>query len=219
MNFQKCAENFKKCIKNECSGYDFFEEGFCKSKSLVIGLGFASIIIGAAMYALTSFFGVDAIINFVILIIFGLALILYVYTIKKRSHEGNEEFAKWKAFKKFLVEFSNFEDYPIPGIIVWEKYLVYATSLKIADKVMDQLEVKLPEYSDEGTTYMRRSYYGYHFHYRMQFRMINSSMRNARFQSMSTIAAHNARSGGGGHGGGFSGGSSFGGGGGGGRSR
>ena len=216
-NFQTCSEHFKKCIKDECCRHDFFEEGFCKSKTAVLVFGFVTILIGAAMYAFASMFAVDAIINFIIIGLFGFALVAYVYSIKKRSHKGNEEYVKWKAFKKFLVEFSDFEDYPIPSIIVWEKYLVYATSLKIADKVMEQLEVKLPEYNDDDTTYMRRNYYGYHFHRHMQFRVISSSVCNARVQSMNTIAAHNASSGG--HGGGFSGGSSFGGGGGGGRSR
>lgn len=217
--FQRCADKFKKCIKNECKSHDFFEERISKSKGLLYAIGVAVIFIAVGLTAFTSLFGVDMNVNLIIMCVFAVAFLAYTFSIKKRSRLGNEEYVKWKAFKKFLTEFSDFEDYPIPSIIVWEKYLVYATSLKIADKVMDQLEVKLPEYDDSQTTYMRRNYYGYHFHYHAHFRVIDSSVRNARNNAYTTIAAHHAKSSGGGHGGGFSGGSSFGGGGGGGRSR
>ena len=46
--------------------------------------------------------------------------------------------------KKFLTDFSGMDDYPIPSVTVWEHYLVYAPVLGVADKVMDQLKVKLP---------------------------------------------------------------------------
>ena len=46
------------------------------------------------------------------------------------------------ALKKFLEEFSTFEDYPVPSLIIWEHYLVYATSFGIADKVSEQLKLK-----------------------------------------------------------------------------
>ena len=85
---------------------------------------------------------------------------------------------------------------------------------------MEQLEVKLPEYEESDTTYMRTYYHGYHYHPYFYIRSFNSTMTTARMNSISTIQAHNIKmSGGSGRGGGFTGGSSFGGGGGGGRSR
>ena len=87
---------------------------------------------------------------------------------------------------------------------------------------MDQLQVKLPDVntvSDDsvyyGGTYMN-SFYWHRRHNR--FIIANSMSRaltSARRNTMSSIAAHNAKSSGSGRGGGFSGGSSFGGGGGG----
>ena len=161
-------------------------------------------------------FTVSAIVNYIIIAVITVAYLLYVATIKKRTVNGNEEYTKWKAFAHFLEDFGNMKDYPMPGIEIWEEYLVYATSLKLADKVMEQLKVKLPNISDmEGGTFTR-TVYVHHYSPFYVTRSISTAMTNARMTAVSTIAAHNASShSGGGHGGGFSSGSSFGGGGGG----
>lgn len=113
------------------------------------------------------------------------------------------------------------EDYPIPGVVVWEHYLVYATSLKVADKVMEQLEVKLPAemIESEQATYMGIGYRYYGFRLGYALGRINQSVSTARANGRATIAAHQAQVSGSGRGGGFGGGRSFGGGGGGFRGR
>lgn len=219
-NFQKKMNAFRDDIKKECKKYDFFEKGLTKKKAKVSGYGIGLFIIGVIIVFLTFMFELDNIYN--LLIFFGSAIIyfLYIASIKKRSRNGNDEYHKWKAYKKFLEEFSTFEDYPIPSIVVWEEYLPYATSLKIADRVMEQLEVNLPSESVDGgmnITYMNSFYYRRkqrHFIY-----VMNSTWISLRMECRQTIASHQIRSSGGGRGGGFSGGSSFGGGGGGSRAR
>lgn len=218
-NFQKKMLAFKNDIKKECKNYDFFEKGLTKKKAKVSGYGIGLFIIGVITLFLTFMLELDNLYN--LLIIFGLAIIylLYVASIKKRSKKGNDEYHKWEAYKKFLEEFSTFEDYPIPSIVIWEEYLPYATSLKIADRVMKQLEVNLPSEPIEGgmnLTYMNSFYYRRkqrHFIYAM-----NNTWLSLRMECRQTIASHQIRSSGGGRGG-FSGGSSFGGGGGGSRAR
>ncbi len=174
-----------------------------------------AFLIAAAIYNLVT------ILNIFVIIILAIVYGIYLLTIKRRTKYGNEEYAKWKAFKNFLENFSDFSDYPMPSIVIWEKYLVYATSFKIADKVMKQLKVKLPEISDaqgnDQLTFMSGYFYGRYNSF-VFVDAIRNSYRDAKVNAMSTIAAHHASSGGG-RGGGFSGGSSFGGGGGGGRSR
>ena len=59
----------------------------------------------------------------------------YLSTIIKRTKEANEEYVKWMAFKNFLQDFGNMQDYPIPALTIWEHYLVYATSFGIAELV------------------------------------------------------------------------------------
>lgn len=223
-NAQKLLEmgsRFSKAIKNEYKDKKYFENAKQKAMHkgglmfLLYGFLFFAIIVASAAFDLV------AIANVVVLVLLAMIYGIYILTIKRRTKYGNEEYAKWKAFKNFLENFSDFSDYPMPSIVIWEKYLVYATSFKIADKVMKQLRVKLPEIQDASSnnqlTFMDGYWMGRYNSY-MCFDAISSTYRDAKVSAMSTIAAHVSSSGGG-HGGGFSGGSSFGGGGGGGRSR
>ena len=52
--------------------------------------------------------------------------------------------ATWKAFRRFLTRFSTFEDAPALAVIVWERYLVYATALGVADEVEKQVRALVP---------------------------------------------------------------------------
>jgi uncharacterized membrane protein len=143
------------------------------------------------------------------------AYIIYICSINKRSKSGNEDYVRWAAFKKFLEEFSTFEDYPIPSLIVWEHYLVYATSFGIANKVTKQLKLKMGEdvLESRDTTFIL--YYGLRYNYAVN---MSNNVSKLRYTATSTISRHNSTRGAGGsfsnRGGGFSGGSSFGGGGG-----
>ena len=38
----------------------------------------------------------------------------------------------------------------VPELVLWEKYLVYATAFGIAEKVLKQLKVKYPELADDN---------------------------------------------------------------------
>ena len=215
--FESDGKKFKSTILQECKGRDWFlnlKTGKSKASS------FAMIPIGAGIlfFIVCSLFVISAMVNYVILAVVTVVYLGYVATIKKRTVNGNEEYAQWKAFGHFLEDFSTMEDYPMPGLEIWEEYLVYATTLKLADKVMEQLKVKLPELDNlEEGTYMRTYYMGHSYGRFYITNSISNAINRAHYTSVSTISAHNAQSHGGGHGhgGGFSSGSSFGGGGGG----
>ena len=216
--FNNDARMFKTLVKQSCSDKDFFETK-AKNKGKLYAFVLIPIISLILVNLVSMNYNIDSSISTFMLFIITAVYLIYVTTIKKRSVNGNEEFVKWQAFKNFLVDFGTFKDYPMPGIIIWERFLVYATSFKIADLVMKQLEVKLPDLMDEkNSTYLALSYPRYH----LGFMMYNMSrtMTTARTTVQRTVVRHNqSKSGGFGSGGGFSGGSSFGGGGGGGRSR
>ena len=218
--FAKQGEAFKQKVKIAGSKHDFFENAAERAKDKAQGYAFIPIAFAIICWLIVPMFNVDATVNGIISLVIGISYMVYLWSIKRRSKNGNEEFAKWKAFKRFLEEFSSMKDYPIPSIIVWEHYLVYATSLKIADKVMDQLRIKLPDINTEesGATFLSQRYYVPGFYYGYMFGRISTSVSVARNNSISTISNHNM-AGASGRGGGFSGGSSFGGGGGGARSR
>ena len=215
--FESDGKKFKADVKNICSNRDWFlnlKNGKAKANMF----GFIPLVGIIIIFIACSALVISATINYIVLAAITVAYFIYVGTIKKRSVNGNEEYAKWKAFAHFLEDFSTMEDYPMPGIDIWEEYLVYATSLKLADKVMEQLKVKLPNLDefDEGT-FTRTYYVHHHYGHFYVANTISNAMNRARYTAVSTISAHNSSSHGGGHGhgGGFSSGSSFGGGGGG----
>lgn len=224
-SFINNAKQFVKMVKQSSEKNKYFETGFKLEKKSVnivmlipISFLFVSFVIGS-MYSISIW--IEAIASIAVLILYS----IYIYRIKKRTVAGNELYTKWKAFRNFLLNFSSMDDYPIPGVIVWEHFIVYATVLEIADTVMSQLKVKLPEEELDSTnsTYLnRRTMYNRYYHGSM-LHHINSSFTVGKMHSTSTIvqakAARMSSSSGRGGGGSFGGGSSFGGGGGGGRSR
>lgn len=75
------------------------------------------------------------------------------------TQKGANEKEEWKALKKYMEDFSLLNEREVPELVLWEKYLVYATAFGIADKVLSQLKIKYPEFSDES--YMISSGYTY----------------------------------------------------------
>lgn len=143
------------------------------------------------------------------------AIVAAVYTLKiasrynRLTQKGVNEKAKWVGLKKYMEEFSMIDDKSVPELVLWEKYLVYATAFGIADKVLKQLKVVYPQISD--TDYMT----GYAYMHLMYSHNLNNSFLNTLNDSVtkSYQSATNYSSGSG-SGGGFSSGGGFGGGGG-----
>lgn len=79
---------------------------------------------------------------------------------RRLTQKGINEQEKWRALKRYMEEFSLLNEREVPELVLWEKYLVYATAFGIADKVLEQLKIKYPELIDEnymisnGYTYM-----------------------------------------------------------------
>ncbi|HNZ50046.1 MAG TPA: DUF2207 domain-containing protein [Bacilli bacterium] len=223
MKFEKAGSTFITLAKQAGSRHDFFEKTLASAKGKLYSWCFVPFVFTFLAFISGSMLAVpiDNTLPALMSALVGVAYVIYVATIKKRSVNGNEDYTKWKAFRQFLLDFGRMEDYPIPGVVVWEHYLVYATSLKVADKVMEQLEVKLPAemIESEQATYMGIGYRYYGFRLGYALGRINQSVSTARANGRATIAAHQAQVSGSGRGGGFGGGRSFGGGGGGFRGR
>jgi uncharacterized membrane protein len=123
-------------------------------------------------------------------ILAGVSILLsaYLSSIERRSKKGNEDYVRWKAFEKFLKEFTNIKDYPMPGMTVWEHYMVYATAFGIAELVEKQIRFKYQQLNkmDElnRSPYFRRpGFYRYYQH----------SMQRSFVSAQNTIAAANAQ--------------------------
>ena len=188
---------------------------FAKTPGIV-----ASTVIFSLLGIILAFisFGLDLSWLGIIIIILMIFLIIFVITRKFYTKKGAEHYAKWMAHKKFLEDFSRFNEKELPEVTLWDKYLVYAVILDCADKLSKEMELKMPNMDTSDTTYV--GYNPYMTHYIITYNIyssINSGIHTAVASSRSSIAASQASSGGGFGGGSIGGGGSFGGGGGGGR--
>ncbi len=107
---------------------------------------------------------------------------------------GVNEIEEWKAFKKYMEDFSLLNEREVPEIEIWERFLVYATAFGIAEKVIKQLKLVYPNFTELTGTDYGVMYLALHTDF-------SSSFSSAISSSMSS-----AYSSGGGSGGGFSGG-------------
>ena len=146
-------------------------------------------------------------------ILFGLFLIIgsYLNSIERRSKKGNEDYVRWRAFEKFLKEFTNIKDYPMPGMTIWEHYMVYATAFGIADLVEKQIRFKYQQLNQTNEL-NKSSTFRYPGFYLYSNRMMARSFMSAQ-QTISQAQAQRNNSSGRGGGGFWGGGGSRGGGG------
>ncbi|MGC8778244.1 MAG: DUF2207 family protein, partial [Candidatus Caldatribacteriaceae bacterium] len=130
------------------------------------------------------------------------------------SKEGRVYFLRWQSFARFLGDYSLLSERPPQSVVMWEKYLIYATALGIAQEVLKHFERLVPR-----EVFEQESPHPYFSHPGMY--LFGGELHHLRLAATSTIvqAQSQSHSGGGGfHGGGFSGGAGgFGGGSGGGR--
>lgn len=196
-----------------CKKNDFFDDSMKKDIEKYRYVSIFAVLIGIVCFYCIFNYGLYNICLLVAVVLsLGVCFFIYCKQIRRRSVNGNEDYVKWKAFKHFLEEFSHFEDYPIPGIVVWEHYLVYATSFGIADLVEKQLRTKFSQ-TNRINEFDNSIFYYPSFHSYMRLRVGNFSLiRNetlvkAEAKRMASSSSSGGR-------GGFGGGSSFGGGGG-----
>ncbi|HSK48804.1 MAG TPA: DUF2207 domain-containing protein [Coriobacteriia bacterium] len=63
----------------------------------------------------------------------------------RRSREGNELYRTYVAVRDFLKDFSRLEEAPPASVILWNRFLVLAVVFGIADEVIEQLRIRLPD--------------------------------------------------------------------------
>ncbi len=215
-------------LSNANNVMDLYNDFIRKSKSLgkselffatTPGLVAFSVIFSLLGLVLTFIsFALDLSWLGIIIIILMIVLIIFVITRKFYTKKGAEHYAKWMAHKKFLEDFSRFNEKELPEVTLWDKYLVYAVVLDCADKLSKEMELRMPNMDTSDTTYVGYNPYMTHYFITSNiYSSINSGIHTAVASSRSSIAASQASSGGGFGGGSIGGGGSFGGGGGGGR--
>lgn len=161
------------------------------------------------------FFAIFACIPMLAASIVSIILAVYANKLYKRFHtltqKGEDERAKWIGLKNYMKDFSTMDKKEVPALILWEKYLVFATAFGMADEVLKQLKVIYPEVMD----YNYMSTHGYAYLYWMYYGNMNgafvSTLNSTVYNSYLSTTNYSSGSG---AGGGFSVGGGFGGGGG-----
>jgi uncharacterized membrane protein len=119
--------------------------------------------------------------NFVFFISF--ALIIYTLKLTKKTVKGIEEYSKIKAFKNFLLDFGRFDEKELPVIVLWGKYMVYATALGISKKVSKAMNMKIKKLNIDAS--LNSSLY-YNTNINHHFvRILTRGMSNAKMSAIS----------------------------------
>ena len=212
----KEVKNYSKNYKNSTKFMEEFnlwsDEANIIANSMDIYENVTSVKVKGVLYSLIPIIIIFLSINldisthfFLLLLIPMILSTIYFTVFTKKTKTGNENYKKWSAFKKFLLDFGTFKDKELPEIHLWEKYLVYATCLGIAEQVSKVMKVKLQNYNvnDTDFTFMyMNNWYFYH--------TLNKAVRSTITSAKNEIATHNTSNYSSGSG--FGGGSSFGGG-------
>ncbi|NMB01466.1 MAG: DUF2207 domain-containing protein [Firmicutes bacterium] len=149
----------------------------------------------------------DMYITGVVCFIMAIVLIIVAsVAASRRSDHGHEQYTKWKAFYRYLKEFSRVDTARVGSLGIWEEFLPYAITLGVADSMLKQLEVRFPNLEQDG--------YQYGSHWFLYHRPIGvariSQMTDTVGKTVSNLTTtHSTGSGGGfsgGGGGGFGGG-------------
>jgi uncharacterized membrane protein len=105
--------------------------------------------------------GIYPLITGVLLIIFSVAIRHVADDIfGKWTEKGRVFYLKWNNFKKFLKDNSLMKEHPPESIVIWKKYLIYGTSLGVADKVYESMKLQMPNYLDYDDDLFYYHYYG-----------------------------------------------------------
>ena len=153
--------------------------------------------------------------KFMIFTFGAIPFIIFSGSKRKLSLEAEEAYARWSAFKKFLVDYSNLEEAKTASVHIWEHYFVYAVALGVAEKVArayKKISALRGEDENIGVGRYYRPSLMNSYMYSRAFRNVERYTAGAANRSIREVSKSNHSSAGG-RGGGFSGGSSGGGGG------
>ena len=137
--FQTKYETWQNKVLNEANKQNFFEN---KMKIKMIGILY--FIISLIIFGVSIILHTNIMIAY-IQIIPALIFLIYICTLNNRSIKGNNDYAKWQAFKNFLNDFASFDIKELPKTSLWDRYLVYATIFNLSSQVKKAMDTKIKE--------------------------------------------------------------------------
>lgn len=221
-NTDSFLDKIKKSITDIGVSKNYFQkQDYNDANKEIKGNANVILTIGICVFIFGNLLTYDNNYNFVygVFTLFGLTSILcsmYLYNLSRKytllTQYGEEEYAKWFGLYNFLNSKTLMNEKTVIDVVLWEKYLVYATAFGISQKVIDAFEIICPNIQVTQSIVLSNSYYR-----STSFRSYNRSFYRNSYNASNTSRA-SRYSGGGYYGGGgsFYGGGGRGGGGGGG---
>lgn len=205
IKFGRNYEKWESMVEKDLEKIGFEKEPVKKlPKALGMITGFLSMPLGPFLAA---YFDNG---KFIIFTFVAFAMLNFTISTRgKYTLEAEKLRAKWLAFKKFLVDYSNLEEAKLASIHIWEHYFVYAIALGVAEEVAKGYQKIFRDSGDNVSRLNRAPLMGMYSR-NSGFRNIERTVSKAATRGVSALA--NSRSSSRGSGGGFSGGSSGGGG-------
>lgn len=150
--FAKRFDEWKAAVSAYAERYDFFDRNVGKGRAIGVLAAVCVIAIGCLLLAVGARYGAF---GGIFWLCSGGFLLVMSAVMNRRSRSGATEFCKWKAFRRFLTDFSSLDRATIPSLAIWEHYLVYAVTLGVAKEVIKQLPVVFPELNDDPSRFAR----------------------------------------------------------------
>jgi uncharacterized membrane protein len=198
--FVEAHKDWKAAATRTAEAYAFFDAASRRAARVVAGAGLALILVSVLLVFVTS-----TVWTLVALPV-GIALSVGAKAVNRRTHDGEELYAKYHGLYRYMKDFGRMQEKPPTAVVLWEQYLVLATVFGIADEVIRDMRVAVPEVVDDPA-------------FRATYWWVTvpgggmPSFTSAFAQSMTAAVASSTASSGSGAGGGFSGGGGGGGGG------
>ena len=130
--------NLGKGIKKskDVNGLIYYRIGFSFMIILFFGEIFELIEMFKLVHASKFLFGIA--------LLFSIVCLVYSFVKVRKTETGELEYRKWLGLKHFLDDFGT-RDKEIPDVLLWERYLVYATLFGNAKKVSKVMQLNIKD--------------------------------------------------------------------------
>ena len=206
-SFQDRYNNWCENFKNDYLPDDVLSEYFDKTGAdYLLYSGIGAFILGIILVGFSFLFDFKG--DFITLIIGVIMGIIGVASFAvpsgvpgKYTLKGKLYAERWSKFKKFLEDYSLIKEHPPESIAIWNKYLVYATALGVADKVYKAMKMNVYDGLNDSsytTNDLFMFYYlGGHNHISSSFSTASSTISSANNDSIGGIGGGSGGGGGG----------------------
>lgn len=135
---QSFWRGFRASVKDEVE-----RKGYLAGHRLGPFLGAFAIVVGLIAFAVVMFS--TGTLWGLVPIAAGIGLFLFMRTLLQRTPAGARRAAEWDGLRSFLKDFSRLDEAVSGDMILYERYLVAAVALGVADELVRGLSLKVPE--------------------------------------------------------------------------